>query len=77
MTIYWPWMQSNYLFILFQTIKAKDAWNSPENSTDFPSCVFEIAHVDETKKLFFCGIKASHSNDSANSEVVVFFEQVV
>ncbi|XP_078372814.1 uncharacterized protein LOC144656467 isoform X2 [Oculina patagonica] len=58
-----------------KTIKAKDAWNSPENSTDFPSCVFEIAHVDETKKLFFCGIKASHSNDSANSEVVVFFEQ--
>lgn len=63
-------------FTLFQTIKSKDAWNSPENSTDFPSCIFEIAHVKETKQSFFCGITVSHLNDTADTEVVAFFEQV-
>lgn len=57
------------------TIKSKDVWNSPENSTDFPSCVFEIAHADETKQTFFCGIQASHLNDTTETELVAFFEQ--
>lgn len=57
------------------TIKSEDAWNSPENSTDFPCCVFEITHVDEAKQLFSCEITASHLNDSAETELVAFFEQ--
>ena len=62
-------------FYFLQTIKSKDAWNSPENSTDFPYCVFEIAHTDEKKQTFFCGIQASHLNDTAETELVAFFEQ--
>ena len=57
-------------------IKSKDAWNSPENSKDFPRCDFEISHVDKQKQCFFCAIKISHENDSANTEVVALFEQV-
>ena len=62
-------------FYFLQTIKSKDAWNAPENSTDFPYCVFEIAHLDETKQTFLCGIQASHLNDTAETELVAFFEQ--
>ena len=62
---------------MFQTIKSKDAWNSPENSTDFPHCIFEIAHVDEAKKSFFCGLTVSHLDDTAEAEVVTFFEEVI
>lgn len=59
----------------FQTIKSKEVWNSPENSTDLPCCVFEIAHVDKSKQTFFCGMQASHVNDTAETELVAFFEQ--
>ncbi|KAJ7382364.1 Netrin receptor unc5c [Desmophyllum pertusum] len=58
-----------------QTITSRDAWNSPENATDFPRCDFEIRHVDQTKEQFFCGITVSHETDSANTEVVALFEQ--
>lgn len=64
-----------HLCVFLQTIKSKDAWNSPENSTDFPYCVFEIAHIDETKQTFFCGVQASHLSDTAETELVEFFEQ--
>ena len=57
-------------------IKSKDAWNSPENSKDFPRCDFEISHVDKQKQCFFCAIKISHGNDCASTEVVALFEQV-
>jgi len=60
----------------FQTISSKDAWNSPENSTDFARCYFEISHVDKTKQAFFCGIKASHVKDTAETDVVAFYEEV-
>ena len=65
-----------YLFICFQTIKSRDAWNSPENSVDFPRCYFEIRHVDKTKQSFFCRIKASHEGDVACAEIVRYFERV-
>ena len=60
----------------FQTIKSRDAWNSPENSVDFPRCYFEIRHVDRTKQSFFCRIKASHEGDVARAEIVGYFERV-
>ena len=63
-------------FNFFQTIKSKDAWNSPENSTDFPNCHFEISHVDKRKQSFFCVITASHGKDSARAEIVEYFERV-
>ncbi|KAJ7382360.1 Netrin receptor unc5c [Desmophyllum pertusum] len=59
-----------------KTIKSKNAWQSPENATDFPRCHFEIIHVDKTKQSFFCGMTASHENDQANTEVVAYFERV-
>ena len=65
-----------YLFICFQTIKSRDAWNSPENAVDFPRCYFEIRHVDRTKQSFFCRIKASHEGDVARAEIVGYFERV-
>jgi len=68
------WISLQHLLI-FQTVKSKDAWNSPENSTDFPYSIFEIAHLDKTKQTFCCGIQASHSNDTAETELVAFFEQ--
>lgn len=58
-------------------MKSTDAWNSPENSQDFPRCDFEIRHVDKKKERFFCAIKISHEKDSANTEVVALFEQVL
>ncbi|XP_068754722.1 uncharacterized protein [Montipora capricornis] len=58
-----------------KTIKASDAWNAPENATDFPSCHFDIIHVDKTKQSFFCGITASHENDTARSEIVTYFKR--
>ena len=64
------------LLLLLQTIKSKNAWQSPENATDFPRCHFEIIHVDKTKQSFFCGMTASHENDQANTEVVAYFERV-
>lgn len=60
---------------MFQTIKSKDAWNSPEDS-NFPRRDFVISHVDKTKQQFFCEITASHGDDSASKEVVALFEQV-
>ena len=60
--------------LIFQTIKSKDAWNSPENSKDFPCCFFEISHVDKTKQSFFCGITTSHDEDTASAEIVSYFE---
>ena len=68
--------QNLFSLLLMKTIKSKDAWNSPENSTDFPRCHFEISHVDETKQSFFCGITASHGNDTAETEVIEFYEEV-
>ena len=62
--------------ILLQTIKSKDAWNTPEDATDFPCCHFVIRHIDKMKQSFFCRITASHENDQANSEVVAYFEHV-
>ena len=62
--------------ILLQTIKSKDAWNTPEDATGFPCCHFIIKHVDKAKQSFFCKITASHENDQANSEVVAYFERV-
>ncbi|CAH3143299.1 unnamed protein product, partial [Porites evermanni] len=59
-----------------KTIKSRDAWNSPENSVDFPRCYFEIRHVDRTKQSFFCRIKASHEGDVARAEIVGYFERV-
>ena len=56
-------------------MKSKDVWNPPGNS-NFPRCDFVISHVDKTKQQFFCGITASHGNDSASTEVVALFEQV-
>ena len=64
------------MFNCFQTIKASAAWNPPENATDFPSCHFDIIHVDKTKQSFFCGITASHENDTARSEIVTYFKRV-
>ncbi|XP_068754733.1 uncharacterized protein [Montipora capricornis] len=58
-----------------KTIKASAAWNPPENATDFPSCHFDIIHVDKTKQSFFCGITASHENDTARSEIVTYFKR--
>ena len=31
--------------------------------------------MDKTKQSFFCGIQASHSDDTAETELVAFFEQ--
>ncbi|KAM7449381.1 hypothetical protein ABFA07_002748 [Porites harrisoni] len=56
-------------------IKSNDAWNSPENSTDFPCCHFEVSHVDQGKKTFTCGITVSHLQDSAEVEVTAVFEE--
>ena len=64
------------MYMYFQTIKSRDAWNSPENSVDFPRCYFEIRHVDKTKQSFFCRIKASHEGDVARAEIVGYFERV-
>ena len=64
------------MYMYFQTIISRDAWNSPENSVDFPRCYFEIRHVDKTKQSFFCRIKASHEGDVARAEIVGYFERV-
>ncbi|XP_068754770.1 uncharacterized protein [Montipora capricornis] len=58
-----------------KTIKSSAAWNPPENATDFPSCHFDIIHVDKTKQSFFCGITASHENNTARSEIVTYFKR--
>ncbi|PFX28749.1 hypothetical protein AWC38_SpisGene6490 [Stylophora pistillata] len=58
-----------------KVISIKTAWNSPENSVNFPLCVFKVSHVDLTKQQFFCEITVSHDHDSANTEMVAFFEQ--
>ena len=65
-------------FILFelQTITAKDAWHSLENSKGFPHCQIIIEHVNKSKQAFFCGITASHGRDQANTELVAYFEHV-
>ena len=64
--------------ILFelQTITAKDAWQSLENSKGFPHCQIIIEHVNKSKQAFFCGITASHGRDQANTELVAYFEHV-
>ena len=64
------------LYVSIYKIYIKDAWNPPENSANFPLCVFEVSHVDRTKQQFFCGITVSHDDDSANTEMVAFFKQV-
>ena len=64
------------LSLFLQTIKSRDAWNSAENSTDFPHCYFDICHVNNVNNSFFCEIKASHEGDSALSEVVAYYERV-
>lgn len=58
-----------------KVIKSNDAWNSPENSTDFPCCHFEVSHVDQGKKTFTCGVTVSHKQDSAEVEVTAVFEE--
>lgn len=58
-----------------KTIKSNVAWNSPENSTDFPCCHFQISHVDRTNQAFFCVITASHEQDTAISEIVAYFKR--
>nr|XP_058953107.1 netrin receptor UNC5C-like [Pocillopora verrucosa] len=57
-----------------QTITAKDAWHSLENSKGFPHCQIIIEHVNKSKQAFFCGITASHGRDQANTELVAYFE---
>lgn len=57
-------------------MKCTDAWNSPENATDFQACRFEISHVDETKRSFFCVITASHGTDITKAEIMEVFKQV-
>lgn len=54
-----------------KTIKSEEAWNTPENSTDFPFCVFEIKCVDETKQSFLCEIDATHEKDSTSIVLVI------
>ena len=65
-------------FIMFelQTITAKDAWHSLENSKGFPHCQIIIEHVNKSKQAFFCGITASHGRDQANTELVAYFQHV-
>jgi len=58
-----------------KTIKSTHAWNSSGDSVDFPRCYFEISHVNSTKHSYFCGIEASHEGDSAQAEVVAYFER--
>ncbi|XP_022785449.1 uncharacterized protein LOC111325810 isoform X2 [Stylophora pistillata] len=58
-----------------KTIASRDAWNSPENATDFPYCDFVVRHADMTKQQFFCRIRATHENDTADNEVVAFFQK--
>jgi len=58
-----------------KTMKCTDAWNSPENATDFQACRFEISHVDETKRSFFCVITASHGTDITKAEIMEVFKQ--
>ena len=65
----------NFQF-LFQTIRSHDAWNSPENSADFPRCYFEISHVDKTKQSFICEVTASHEKDTADTDVMAIYEEV-
>lgn len=59
-----------------QTIKSKDAWNTPQNSTDFPYCVFEIRCLEEMEQPFLCEITATHEKDSTKVVVVAPLEQV-
>lgn len=58
-----------------KTIKSRNAWNSPENATDFPRLNFEVCHVDQKKQSFSCGITASHGTDIAQAEIRAFFKQ--
>lgn len=58
-----------------KVIKSNDAWNSPENSADFPCCHFEVSQVDQGKKTFTCGVIVSHKQDSAEVEVTAVFEE--
>ncbi|KAM7434811.1 Netrin receptor unc5c [Porites harrisoni] len=58
-----------------KTIKSTHAWNSSGDSVDFPRCYFEISHVNSAKHSYFCGIEASHEGDSAQAEVVAYFER--
>jgi len=47
-----------------------------ENGTEFPRCICEIVHVDETKESFICGITVSHGEETTKAEVVAIFKQV-
>lgn len=58
-----------------KTIKSKDAWNTPENSTDYPNCLFEISCKDKATALFKCEIIVSQETDTAEAEVVTHFDQ--
>jgi len=48
----------------------------PENGTEFPCCICDIKHVDETKELFICGITVSQREEATKAEVVAMFKQV-
>lgn len=61
----------------FQIIRSKDAWNSPEDCTDFPRCFIEISHVDIKKRSFTFALIASHEHDYAETEVIAYFEDPV
>ena len=57
-------------------ITSKEAWKPPKNAMDFPTCIFEISHIDEMQLSFFCKITASHVADNAIAEVMAVFKQV-
>nr|XP_058953133.1 uncharacterized protein LOC131780545 isoform X1 [Pocillopora verrucosa] len=56
-------------------IASRSAWNSQENTTDFPRCDFCVSHDDIKERQFFCKMRATHENDSAGNEIVAFFQQ--
>ncbi|XP_022785481.1 uncharacterized protein LOC111325831 [Stylophora pistillata] len=58
-----------------KTIKSKDAWRTPENSTDYPNCLFEISCKDKRTSSFKCEIIACQETDTAEAEVVTHFGQ--
>ena len=61
----------------FQIIRSKDAWNSPEDCTDFPRCFIEISHEDIKKRSFTFALIVSHEHDYAETEVIAYYEDPV
>lgn len=61
----------------FQIIRSKDAWNSPEDCTEFPRCFIEISHEDIKKRSFTFALIVSHEHDYAEAEVIAYYEDPV